>query len=91
MNARTSVSPSGEVALPADVRERLAWAPGTALEVVETAEGIILRRPNIGNPFPRTTLADLDSLPGYDGPPKPIEEISRLSDEAIRRLLREGG
>ena len=91
MNARTSVSASGEIILPADVRERLAWAPGTALEVVETGGGVMLRRPNIGNPFPPKTLADLDALPGYDGPPKSIEEISRVSDEAIRRLLRESG
>lgn len=91
MNARTKVLPSGDVAIPKDVRDRLAWAPGTPLELVETADGISLRRPAGTSPFPRKTLADLDALPGYDGPPQPVEAISRLSDDDIRRLLDEGG
>ena len=92
MNARTSVSATGEVALPADVRDRLAWAPGTTLEVVELSGGISLRRLSAepDAPHPRKTLADLDALPGYGGPPKSIEEISRLSDEALRQLIHEG-
>lgn len=88
MNARTKVSPKGDVAIPKDVRDRLDWAPGTPLELVETAEGVSLRRPAEKSPFPPKTLADLDALPGYDGPPQPIEAISRLSDEDIRRLLK---
>jgi AbrB family looped-hinge helix DNA binding protein len=89
MNARTKVSPNGDVAIPQDVRDRLAWAPGTPLEVVETSEGISLRTSHPKNPFPPKTLADLDALPRYDGPPQPIEAISRLPDEAKRRLLDE--
>ena len=88
MNARTKVSPNGDVAIPRDVRDRLAWPPGTPLELVETADGVSLRRPAPAPDFPPKTLADLDALPGYDGPPQPIEAISRLSDEDIRRLLK---
>jgi AbrB family looped-hinge helix DNA binding protein len=88
MNARTSLSASGNVAIPADVRARLGWGPDTPLELVETADGIRLRKADGRNPFPPKTMADLDALPPL-GPPQPIEAISRLSDEDIRRLLDE--
>ena len=88
MNARTEVSPSGDVAIPKDVRDRLAWTPGTPLELVETAEGVSLRAAvKKRRHFPPKTLADLDALPSW-GPPQPIEAISRLSDEDLRRLLK---
>jgi AbrB family looped-hinge helix DNA binding protein len=86
MNARTKVSPSGDVAIPKDVRDRLAWAPGTPLELVETAEGVSLRAARKRTPFPPRTLADLDALPSW-GPPQPTGAISRLSDDDIRRLI----
>ncbi len=88
MNARTKVSPQGDVAIPKHVRDRLTWAPGTPLELVETADGVSLRRPAGVSHFPPRTLADLDALPGYKGEPQPIEAISRLSDEDILRLLK---
>ena len=88
MNARTKVLPTGDVAIPKDVRARLAWEPGTSLELVETADGVTLRRPAAESPFPPKTLADLDALPRYEGERQPIEAISRLSDEDIRRLLK---
>lgn len=87
MNARTKVSANGDVAIPKDVRDRLHWAPGTALELVETADGIRLRASKAERPFPRKTLADLDALPPIAAEPQPIEAISRLSDEDIRRLI----
>lgn len=86
MNARTKLSPTGEVTIPQDVRERLAWEPGTPLELVETAGGIMLRRGTAASPFRKTSLADLRALPGA-GPPQTTEAISRLSDEDLRRLI----
>lgn len=86
MNARTQVSPSGDVAIPRDVRERLGWGPHTPLELVETPDGIRLRKADGKSPFAPKTMADLDALPTL-GPPQPIEAISRLSDEDLRRLL----
>ncbi len=88
MNARTKVSSNGDVAIPKDVRDRLDWAPGTPLELVETADGVSLRRPAEKSHFPPKTLEDLRALPKYEGRPQPIEAISRLSDEDIRRLLK---
>lgn len=86
MNARTKVSPTGAVEIPQDVRDRLAWEPGTPLELVETADGITLRRDDAASPFRRTSLADLEALPPA-GPPQTIAQISRLSDEDLRRLI----
>jgi len=40
------------------------------------------------SPFPPETLAGLDALPRYKGKPRPIEAISRLSDEDILRPLK---
>lgn len=85
MNARTQVSPSGDIAIPKDVRDRLAWGPGTPLELVETPGGLNLRTVPQGRVLPRTTPADLDALPSL-GPPQPVEAISRLSDDDLRRL-----
>jgi AbrB family looped-hinge helix DNA binding protein len=88
MNARTHVSPSGDVAIPKDVRDRLGWGPHTPLELVETSDGIRLRAAGgKKKAFPPKTLADLDVLPPL-GPPQPVEAISRLSDEDLRRLLK---
>lgn len=58
------------------------------LELVETPDGIRLRAASGGkSPFPRRTLADLDALPPL-GPPQPVEAISQLSDEDLRRLIK---
>lgn len=85
MNARTQVSPSGDIAIPKDVPYRLAWGPGTPLELVETPGGLNLRAVPQTRVLPRKTLADLDALPLL-GPRQPIEAISRMSDDDLRRL-----
>ncbi|MBQ1497368.1 MAG: AbrB/MazE/SpoVT family DNA-binding domain-containing protein [Sphingomonas sp.] len=87
MNSRTQISPSGDVAIPKDVRERLAWRAGTPLELIETADGITLRRRPVSRAFPAKSLADLHALPPA-APAQPIEAISRLSDDDLRRLIR---
>lgn len=87
MNSRTEISPSGDVAIPRDVRERLAWQAGTPLVLIETADGVTLRRRPASSAFPTKTLADLRALPPTL-PAQPIEAISRLSDDDLRRLIR---
>ena len=84
---RTKMSPSGDVAIPKDVRDRLAWEPGTPLELLETPDGVRLRAAAPARRFPRKTLADVQAFSPAAAEPQPIEAISRLSDEDIRRLL----
>lgn len=43
MTIQVSVTPSGRMSLPADIRKRLGVAGGGALLVEETADGVILR------------------------------------------------
>ncbi len=87
MGARAKISASGAVSIPQAVRERLAWAPGTELELLESGAGLSLRRAERSKAFPRTTLEDLRALEPL-GPPQSVEAISRLSDDDIRRLLK---
>lgn len=43
MTIQVSVTPSGRMSLPADIRKRLGVAGGGALLVEETADGVVLR------------------------------------------------
>lgn len=86
MNARTKITSDGAVEIPQAIRDRLAWEPGTQIELVETADGVSLRRRDAASPFPRKTFADLEALPPA-GPRQSTAAISRLSDEDILRLI----
>ena len=46
MTAQTKLSAKGQVVIPKDVRDRLGWLQGSELEVVETGDSVILRRPS---------------------------------------------
>lgn len=43
MTVQVTVTPSGRMSLPADIRKRLGLSGGGALLVEETADGIVLR------------------------------------------------
>lgn len=85
MNARAKVLPSGAIAIPEDVRQRLAWEPGTPLDLVETGQGLSLRKAKSSRPYPfgGKTTEDLRALPRHL-PAQPVEAISRLSDEDVQ-------
>ena len=40
----TILSSKGQVVMPKALRMRLAWEQGSRLELVETADGVLLRR-----------------------------------------------
>ena len=77
MTAQTRLSAKGQVVIPKDVRDRLGWAKGSDLEVVETAGGVLLRRPPERK---RLSVAEateqLRANFQYKGPPLPIERLS---------------
>jgi AbrB family looped-hinge helix DNA binding protein len=93
MNALTKISAKGQVVIPKDVRDRLNWPQGTQLKVVESGNAVTLSplgSPFVPrNPFPRTTTADILAGPKWTGKPKTVEEISGLSDEALRKIFAE--
>jgi AbrB family looped-hinge helix DNA binding protein len=80
--ADTTVSTKGQVVIPKDVRDRLGWRPGTALEIEERGDRVVLRQVRRAQ---RTTIDDLRGCLRYDGPPMTIEEM----DEGIARRARE--
>lgn len=86
----TTVSTKGQVVLPAELRRRRGWNPGTCLTVEETSEGVLLRR---SDPlFPPTRLEDVYGCLRYEGPPISVEDMHRgaedEADEQYRRSVR---
>lgn len=43
MGAQTKLSAKGQVVIPKPIRDRLRWREGASLEVLETANGVLLR------------------------------------------------
>jgi bifunctional DNA-binding transcriptional regulator/antitoxin component of YhaV-PrlF toxin-antitoxin module len=92
MNARTTLTPDGQIPVPADVIARLGLKPGMDF-IIDEAKGEIRLRPNAGvfaPDLPRVSVEEFLKRPRvYHGPPKSTEEISKLSDEALREIFAE--
>lgn len=86
MNAQTKMSAKGQVVIPKAVRERLRMRPGQLFDVVETAEGVLLRRvATPGRLSFEEALARIRKIVRYDGPTVGIDEMK----ETIRQGWRE--
>lgn len=90
MNAHTTITPEGNIPIPADVIERLGLKPGMDI-VIDEAAGTLRLKPTAGvfaPELPRVSTEELLSRPRvYTGPPKTTEEISGLSNEALRAIF----
>jgi AbrB family looped-hinge helix DNA binding protein len=87
MNAQTKLSAKGQVVIPKDVRDAMHLRAGERFDVVHGVDEIKLKLVDRTNSFARTNLAELKKKPRWQGKAKSIEEISRLSNEAILRVL----
>lgn len=77
MTAHTRLSAKGQIVIPKDVRDRLGWTQGSDLEVVETAGGVLLRRPpGRGKLSVLEAAEQLRTRFQYTGPPIPVERLS---------------
>jgi bifunctional DNA-binding transcriptional regulator/antitoxin component of YhaV-PrlF toxin-antitoxin module len=90
MNAHTTITPEGNIPIPADVVERLGLTPG--MDIVIDEAGATIRLKPTASVFapdrPRVTTEQLLARPrAYTGPPKSVEEISGLSDETLRAIF----
>ncbi len=76
------VSSKGQVVIPKDVRDRLKIIPGDQFDVVERADGVLLRKTSIksGKNFEEVS-AKIKSIIRYDGPPVSIEEMNETISE----------
>ncbi len=86
VTAQTRLSAKGQIVIPKDVRDRLRWEQGQALEVIETSDGVLLKRP----PAKKTltvdqALAKIRAIVKYDGPPVTIEEMNETIAEGWRQ------
>jgi AbrB family looped-hinge helix DNA binding protein len=85
MNAQTKLSAKGQVVIPKDVRDRLHWTQGESLDVIETADGVLLKRPNSGAKLSaQEAFARIRARVNYDGPPVTIEEMDQSISEMFR-------
>ena len=86
MMQHTKVSAKGQVVIPKDVRDRLKWTPGTELEVVHGAAGVMLRvKPVTIKKLPfDEAMAKLRAVVNYTGPVYSDEEANAAIDEMFR-------
>ena len=86
MTAHTKLSAKGQVVIPKDVRDRLGWPQGSELEVVETAGGVLLRKPHKRRKLTfNEATAQIRQIVNYTGPQLTIEQLS-WSAEADREF-----
>jgi AbrB family looped-hinge helix DNA binding protein len=81
MNAQTKLSAKGQVVIPKDVRDRLGLVEGTVFDVIESGDGVILRKPS---ERPRISVDEalrrFREIYKHDGPPIPIEQLNWSPD-----------
>jgi AbrB family looped-hinge helix DNA binding protein len=76
VTAQTKLSAKGQVVIPKDVRDRLGWLQGSELEVVETGDGVLLRKKRERKKLTvDEALEQIRSKVKYRGPPIPVEEL----------------
>lgn len=82
MNMQTRISAKGQVVIPKGVRERLKWVQGAPLDVVETADGVLLKRADKQKTLsPDEALALLRQRYKYTGPPVSIQDMNETIAE----------
>lgn len=84
MGDQTKLSGKGQVVIPKELRDALAWEPGTNLSVRRSGGRVILEpiRPD----RPRISYEEFRRrVPAYQGKPKTIEEM----DAGIAKIFRD--
>jgi AbrB family looped-hinge helix DNA binding protein len=86
MNAQTRISAKGQVVIPKETRERLGLTQGLALDVIETPDGVLLRKPREQQKLSfEEATARIRKIVKYHGPALSIEQLS-WSAEADREF-----
>ena len=81
MNAHTRLSAKGQIVIPKPVRDRLCWAEGADLELIETADGVLLRP--VQPSRERITIEEFRRrMPRYEGPPATLEDMDAAIEAA---------
>lgn len=87
MGYETRISTKGQVVLPKEVRDSLAWADGRVLEVIRNADSVTLRaKPaEVAKESGEVILARIKARNTYIGPPVSEEDMRKGVAEAIRK------
>ncbi|MEH3047425.1 AbrB/MazE/SpoVT family DNA-binding domain-containing protein [Sphingomonas adhaesiva] len=81
MNAFTKLSGKGQVVVPKATRDRLGWAAGLDLEVIETGDAVTLRpRRAPGRLSVDDAMARLRDLYRHAGAPLPVDHLGWSPD-----------
>jgi AbrB family looped-hinge helix DNA binding protein len=81
--ATIKLSTKGQIVIPKEIRDELAWQAGTELTLVTSSSGLMLKA------APTKTVRKLEDLIGmlkHNGKPIPIEELCKPVDIARRGL-----
>jgi AbrB family looped-hinge helix DNA binding protein len=82
--SRTRLSSKGQVVIPQAVRDAKAWGPGTELDIVEVADGILVR-PAAAAADPHALDGLIGLLVGHARQPVPTEaDVSAAIDGLMR-------
>lgn len=94
MNAQTRISAKGQVVIPKETRDRLGLTQGFALDVIETPDGVLLRKPRVQQKLSfEEATARIRKIVKYDGPALSIEQLSwsAEADREFRKLKQVDG
>ncbi|HYD06124.1 MAG TPA: AbrB/MazE/SpoVT family DNA-binding domain-containing protein [Reyranella sp.] len=78
---RTRLSTKGQVILPKAIRDKHRWKPGTALDIEDRPDGVLLKPVEAKK---KLTIDDWAGIVKYKGPPKSIEEMNAAIDEEFK-------
>lgn len=86
MGYEARLSTKGQLVLPKEVRDALAWSDGRVLEVVRNADSVTLRAKPVetAKESAETILARIRARNTYRGPPISDEQIRQGIEDAIR-------
>ena len=78
----TVLSTKGQVIVPATIRRRRSWAPGTRLTVEETPDGVLLKP---APAFPHTEPGQVFGCLRKEGKPKTLPDMHNGIAAEVRR------
>jgi len=78
----TTLSTKGQVIIPKEVRERHGWDAGLSLELVEQADGVVLRPVRS---LRRTTVDEVLGCLPYKGPRKTLADMEAAIAKGARK------
>lgn len=84
MATKLTIDHAGRSVIPKIIRERMGLRAGTELDIVEQAEGVLIRRAHA-----RPSMVTVDGMLIHQGLPEPGADWSRVLDEVREERLQE--